>query len=456
MTTTDTRPAGAPPAPRRRPTGGATARRRTAGVVFLLVPALLAWLAVAVYDKTFSDTATVHLETGTVGNEMHQGADVKLRGVVVGRVASISADGDGARLNLAIDPGQLKRIPADVTAQMLPTTLFGERFVALVPPAGTDTTGGGPTLAADSTIAQDRSSDAIELQQVLDNVLPLLTAVQPQKLAATLNAVATALDGRGTQLGTTLVQLDRYLTKLNPELPVLNDDIKQLVTVSHVYNAAAPDIVQALTDFTRTSGTIAEEQADLSSVYGSTTATAQDLTTYLRQNKDTIIRLTADSRGTLGLLAKYSPSFPCTLRTLAAFVPVMDKALGKGTHEPGLHVDLTSVPSRGKYVPGKDTPVYDASGGPQCYPVPYTGRGGAPAATHSTKSATSPTATTSTTSTASMSTVTTTDSPANSPQENELINELLAPGIGTDPGSLPDWSSLLTGPVYRGAEVTVR
>lgn len=360
--------------------------------------------------------------TGSVGNEMHPGADVKVRGVVVGRVSAIHADGRGARLTLAIDPDQLHRIPAGVTAQMLPTTLFGARFVALVPPAGS--TAGGPTLTASSTIPQDRSGDAVELQQVLDNVMPLLTAVQPQKLAATLNAVSTALDGRGTQLGTTLVQLDRYLSKLNPELPVLNDDIKQLVTVSHVYNAAAPDIVQALTDFTRTSGTIAQEQANLGTLYGTATATAQDVTTYLRQNSGNIIRLAADSRGTLGLLAKYAPSFPCTLRTLANFVPAMDKALGKGTHQPGLHVELTTVPSRGKYAAGADTPVYGKSGGPQCYSVPYTGKGTTPL--------------------------------ANSPQENELIDELLAPGAHTSPADLPDWSSLLTGPVFRGAEVTVK
>jgi phospholipid/cholesterol/gamma-HCH transport system substrate-binding protein len=419
-TTTSGRPATAPPAP--RPRLGATARRRTAGIVFLLVPALLAWLAVAVYDKSFSDETTVTVETGSTGNEMHQGADVKMRGVVVGRVAAIHADGRGARLTLALKPGALRRIPAGVTAQMLPTTLFGERYVALIPPA--DAVSGGPSLTAGDTIGQDRSSNAVELQQVLDNVMPLLTAVQPQKLSATLNAVATALQGRGTQLGTTLVQLDRYLTELNPELPALNDDIKQLVTVSRIYDTAAPDLVQALTDFTRTSGTIAEERANLSTLYGSATATSQDLTTYLRQNKDNLIRLSADSRGTLGLLARYSPSFPCTLRTLGGLVPVMDKALGKGTSQPGLHVDLTSVPSRGKYVAGQDTPVFDAGGGPQCYPVPYTGHGTTPL--------------------------------ANSPQENELVNELLAPAMHSSPADLPDWSSLLTGPVLRGTEVTVK
>ncbi|SHN33198.1 MCE family protein [Actinacidiphila paucisporea] len=421
MTATETRTP-VPPASGRARLRGTTAGRRTAGLVFLLVPALLAWLAVAVYDKDFSDDATVTVVTGSVGNEMHPGADVKVRGVVVGRVSAIHADGQGARLTLALDPGRLRRIPADVTAQMLPTTLFGARFVALVPPAGAGTA--GPSLTAGATIAQDRSGDAVELQQVLDNVMPLLTAVQPQKLAATLNAVATALDGRGTQLGTTLVQLDGYLRKLNPELPALNDDIRQLVTVSRVYDAAAPDIVQALTEFTRTSGTIAEEQAGLSTLYGTATGTAQDVTTYLRQNSPNIIRLAADSRGTLGLLAKYAPSFPCTLRTLADFVPAMDKALGKGTRRPGLHIDLTSVPSRGGYTPGQDTPAYGKSGGPQCYPVPYTGKGTTP--------------------------------PANSPQENELIDELLAPGARTAPGDLPDWSSLLTGPVFRGAEVTVK
>ena len=428
MSTTDLRapaPAPAPvppPAPRRGRLRTAKAARRTAGIVFLLVPALLAWLAVAVYDKDFSDEATVTVLTGSAGNEMHPGADVKVRGVVVGRVSGIHADGEGARLTLAISKDQLRRIPAGVTVQMLPTTLFGARFVALVPPP--DAQPGGPTLTARSTIAQDRSHDAIELQQVLDNVLPLLTAVQPEKLSATLNAVSTALEGRGTQLGTTLVQLDGYLRKLNPELPVLNDDIHQLVTVSHVYADAAPDIVQALTDFTKTSSTIAEERANLDTLYGTTTGTAQDLTTYLRQNSPNLIRLTAGSRGTLDLLARYAPEFPCTLRTLADFVPVMDKALGKGTKQPGLHVDVTSVTSRGAYLPGKDTPAYGKSGGPTCYSVPYNAKGTTPV--------------------------------ANSPQENELINELLAPSAGTDAASLPDWGSLLTGPVFRGAEVTLR
>lgn len=428
-------------------------RRRLAGVALLLVPAVLIWVSIAVYNKDFTDDATVTVRTGSVGNEMHDNADVKLRGVVIGQVRDISADGEGARLTLAIQPGKLDRIPADVTAQMLPTTLFGERFVALVPPAVPS----ADTLRAGAVIPQDRSSNAIELEEVLDNVLPLLTAVQPEKLSATLNAVSQALRGRGEKLGDTLVRLDAHLQKFNPQLPTLNADIKELVKVSRVYGDAAPDVLDALTDFTTTSGTLADQQAQLADLYGSTNASAQDLTTFLQENKDNLIRLSATGRPTLELLAKYSDEFPCTLRTVAGFVPAMDKALGKGTGQPGLHVTLKPVKSKGKYVAGKDTPVYDVTGGPHCYSVPYVGTTEPTAAGRAAASpapgdraAADPPA-----DTGRKATDTSLGMP-NSPQESRLVNELVAPSLKVQPQSLPDWSSVLIGPAFRGAEVKLK
>ena len=392
-----------------------TLRRRGAGLCFLLAPVLLAWLSVSVYDHDFSDTDNVQVRTDSVGNQMQVNADVKLRGVVVGRVSAIRANGSGATLTLAIPPGQLARIPADVSAEMLPTTLFGARYVELIPPAD----GTGTALTADSVIPEDRSGDAVELEQVFTNLLPLLDDVQPAQLSATLNAVSTALQGRGAELGTTLDTLDAYLKQINPQLPALNSDLHNLVKVSQSYDAAAPDLLQALTELTETTQTIADQQSQLAGLYSTTTAAADTTTAFLQKNQSTIIQLAANSRGTLTLLGQYSSEFPCTLRTLADFVPAMDKALGKGTDEPGLHVDLTSAASRGAYLPGKDTPVFNAAGGPACYSTPYTGQ-------------------------------------PNTPQENALINELLAPQTGTQPTELPNWSSLLVGPVLRGTEVNVK
>lgn len=401
------------------------ARRRLTGIAFLLVLCLLVWLSIAVYQKRFTDVATVRLRTNSVGNEMHPHADVKLRGRVIGEVRDITADGTGAELTLALQPGALKDVPANVTAQMLPTTLFGERYVALIPPAAPSS----QRLASGAEIGQDRSANAIELEQVLQNLLPLLTAVEPQKLSATLTALAQALQGRGEELGQTFVRLDHYLGELNPQLPTLNRDITDLVWVTREYAQTAPDLLDALTDFTTTSRTIADERENLGGLYDSLTSSARDITAWLRANSGVIIKLSADSRPTLEKLARYSPEFPCTLKTLADFVPVMDRALGKGTDEPGLHVTVQTVPSLGKYVPGRDTPVYDAGGGPHCYSVPYH-----PAADAGDLGV------------------------ANSPGENDLVNGLLTPTIParTMPKNLPDWSSVLVGPIYRGTEVTLR
>ncbi|GGZ22760.1 MCE family protein [Streptomyces nitrosporeus] len=427
------------------------ARRRLAGAAFVLVPVVLVWVSVSVYEKDFTEVATVTVRTGSVGNEMHDNAEVKLRGVVIGHVTDIRADGDGARLTLAIEPDRIGQVPADVTAQMLPTTLFGERFVALVPPAVPS----ARPLSAGAVIPQDRSSNAIELEEVLDNVLPMLTAVKPEKLSATLGAVSQALRGRGDKLGDTLVTLDAHLKEFNPQLPTLNEDIKQLVKVSHLYADAAPDVLDALTDFTTTSGTVAEQQAGLASLYGSTTASANDVTAFLRKNKDNLIRLSASGRPTLELLAEYSDAFPCTLRTMAGFVPAMDKALGKGTGAPGLHVTVKTVESKGKYVAGKDTPVYGSTGGPHCYSVPYTGRT-VPTADVRTAPVTAPKDTRKAPEAGEPAVDDGALGLPNSPQESRLVNELVAPSLKVQPQSLPDWSSVLIGPAFRGAEVKLK
>ncbi|WHM35586.1 MCE family protein [Streptomyces sp. BPTC-684] len=413
-------------------------RRRLAGLVYLLLPIPLVWLSLAFYHHDFESTARVVVEAGSVGNEMRPQADVKLRGVVIGRVEKIDTDGETARLTLAMQPGQLRRVPSDVSAQLLPTTLFGQRYVALVPPARPS----ARPLAPGSVIPKDRSRKAVELETALNHLLPLLTAVQPQKLSATLTAVSDALRGRGDKIGASLAQLDAYLGKFNPQLPVLNRDIKEFVRVSEGYAQAAPDIVDALYDATTTSATLAAEQHRLATVYASVTTSSRDLTTWIRQNRANLIRVTAASRPSLQIFGRYAPAFPCTLKTLADFVPAMDRALGKGTDEPGLHVDVTVVRDRGAYRPGHDAPRYTATGGPACYPVPY---GGGPASGRAPTSAAP-----------ALATVGGGLGVANSPQENTLVNEVLAAGDRRTPDALPDWSSVLAGPVLRGAEVRLK
>jgi phospholipid/cholesterol/gamma-HCH transport system substrate-binding protein len=423
-------------------------RRRLVGVVFLVILGFLGWLSLALYNKQFTPVTMVTLYTDSTGNEMHVHADVMVRGVPVGEVRQITADGDGARLELAIQPDQARKLPANVFAEMLPTTLFGQRYVDLIMPASPAT----QTLASVRVIRQDRSQDAIELEKVLANLLPMLTAVQPQKLAVTLTAISQALQGRGPELGQTLDQINSLLRQINPQLPTIDTDINELVQVTKTYNQAAPSIVGALNDFSVTSRTIASEASSLLTLYATVTGAARSLNTFLDQNKGNIIMLSADSTSTLRILDRYSAEFPCVLQDLASFEPNMDKVLGKGTSQPGLHVNVDVVPSLGKYVAGQDTPKYGDNIGPHCYPIPFSGiklnDGASPAGGTATR-APGPATNSVTVAQGGLGL-------PNSPQENELINELLAPALRVTPHSLPDWSSVLLGPLYRGTEVELK
>lgn len=413
---------------------------RTAGVLFLVVMSGLVLLSIKIYQKDFVSSVPVTLQADRVGNQLRTGGQVKARGVVVGEIRGARATPAGAEIDLAMEPGKVTHLPKDVSALLVPKTLFGERYVQLSIPDGST----APTLTAGDVITQDRSANAIELERLFDNLLPLLQAVQPQKLATTLTTVATALEGRGEQIGKTLATAADYLEKFNPNLPTLNANIRDLGRVSKLYGDIAPDVLDALTASAITLNTVQEKRAELGAVYQQVTRSSQHVTTFLANNRANIIALTADSRAPLEVAAKYSPSFKCTLDTLAGLKPQMDKVLGAGTKEPGLHADIVVDDDYEKYVPGKDDPVYNATGEPRCYPANgLVSQGMAVSGGESDALPLLP---------GSEGDL----GLANSPQERELISALVAPSIGVPPGQLPGWSSVLVGPLFRGTEVTLR
>ncbi len=432
-----------------KPRARAKLGRRAAGVLFLLVLVLLAWLSVALYQKQFTPVAMVTLYTSSAGNEMNPGAEVMVRGVQVGEVRQITADGSGARLELTIDPGVVDELPANISAEMLPTTLFGERYVDLILPANPSP----QMLANGSVIAQDRSSDALELERVLNNLLPLLSALEPDKLSLIMNALGQGLQGRGAELRQTLTMLNSYLGQLNPRLPALDTDIRDLAGLARTYNQAAPGILSALNDFTATSQVVASERANVAALLANLTIAAADLRSFLAANQQNIIALSADSPATLSILARYAPEFPCTLQDLVSFEPAMNKVLGQGTSQPGLHVNVTVVPSLGRYLPGRDTPVYGDNTGPHCYPVPFPGitlhdGTSPPGASASGGDAPGEAG--------EAAAVADSTGPGGAPQDSELIREVAALALGRPPAAIPGWSSLLVGPLYRGATVVLR
>lgn len=341
-------------------------KRVLQGLTFVMVIVLLIGLAVGQYAGLFSSGVPVTLNVARVGTQMQERADVKVRGLIVGEVENVATDGTTTSIEMSMNPDLIDQIPANVSAQLLPKTLFGEKFVSLVPPQAPS----ADRLAAGATIPEDRSALATEVDRVLDNLVPLLQAVRPQDLATTLGAVSSALQGRGDQLGRTLEQLNTLTRGLNPSLPDLQEDIRQLATFSDNLNAASPDLLDALDNLTTTSRTIVEKREGLRNLYRSVTGASDDLRAFLDANGDNIIGVSRASRPTLESLARYSPEFPCLFRQVRDLIPVVNNAIRPGTDRIGVNITLEIVASKGKYLPNQDEPRLTDDRGPRCYPIP--------------------------------------------------------------------------------------
>src|SRR4051794_17857432 len=336
-------------------------KRRIQGLAFLVVLALLLGLAVASYQKAFTSVARVTLQTDTAGNQLQEASDVKMRGVIVGEVRDVKASTKGATIDLAINPDYLHEIPGNVSARLLPKTLFGERFVNLQIPDSPSQ----KDLADGDVIGQDRSANAIELQKVIDDTLPLLQAVQPQDLSYTLGAVADALRGRGDSLGKNLATTGEYFGQINTVLPQLQADISKLADFADTYQGAAHDLLAVLDNLSVTNKTLVDQKEQLRRTFTVVDASSNVTAGFLETNEQNLISLAQTSRPVLGVFAKYSPEYPCLLNGLTRFNPMISQAFG-ADGDPALNLNITvTLPPRNPYVPG-DQPQYGDQSGPDC------------------------------------------------------------------------------------------
>lgn len=339
------------------------ARRRVYGAVWLVVLAGVVGLGVAAHEQVFTPVVTVTLVADRAGLLTEPGADVRLRGVPVGKVRSVEREGQGARLELALDPEAAPRIPAAVTADIAPNTVFGPKSVLLsVPESGPGT----PIREGDVVRARRVSTEVNDVFEQLESVL---TSVKPRELSSTLGAMAHALDGRGEKLGSYISQLNTYLENFNPHLPKLQKVIDKSADVTHIYADLMPNFLEIADNASVTSTTLTDQQAALHALLLDFTRTAANGEDFLRQTAPPLLTAVDALEPTTRLLAEYSPQFTCLIEGLDEARRRTEAALGKDF--PGVQGLVSFTPGQRGYRYPDDLPKVVTGVGPQCYDLPY-------------------------------------------------------------------------------------
>lgn len=393
------------------------------GVAYAGVVAVIGTLLLMSAGGRFQEYVPATAVVTSVGDGLQPGADVKLRGVLVGTVDSVRSEPGGAQhaVALRLKPKHAGAIPASVKARIVPSNIFGAPSVELVPQRG-DT----GVLATGAVIPGDNSAGALQLQTAINNLQQLIAAVEPSKLNSTLSNIKQALDGRGEQIGSMITRLNRYLGKLNPNSGEFEAVLTDTGTALQALADTAPDLLDTVDGLLPTTRTVVDKREEFVATLTGADVLLDKVDGTLRDKHDRIIRVLKGTRAVVETLAKNADEIPRSFGKLKdgvdALISVFDRESGH------LKIGIAFVNAPFDHYTAADCPRYPGLDGPNCgdevpsdggaeeSPLPEFGG---------------------------------TVGPVGSEQEKRQLSEILGDDIDADLGSL------LLGPVLRGTTVVV-
>jgi phospholipid/cholesterol/gamma-HCH transport system substrate-binding protein len=345
-------------------------RSRRAGIdpiwwapVLLLVTIGLVAMTALLFTGALRTFVPLTLVSDRSGLVMEPGAKVKLRGVQIGVVDSISERSNGAgalsALQLKMDPGPFRYLPADVEAEIKSSTAFGAKYVELIVP---DEAGADIKPLASGAVLRSRNV-TVEVNTVFGNLQAVVSAIDPAKLNAVLTAVAEAVRGKGERIGEAIVQADAVLRVVNPRIDTIRTDWQLFGATAEAYSGAAQDILSVLDSFSTTATTLAGHAGALDAMLLSAVGFSQAGVSTIGANQPALVRAMNILDPTTALLLKYSPSYTCLFQGAQWFLDNggRDALGGNGK---SVIMDAALLAGDDPYRFPNNLPIVNATGGP--------------------------------------------------------------------------------------------
>jgi phospholipid/cholesterol/gamma-HCH transport system substrate-binding protein len=204
---------------------------------------------------------TAFAEFRVCGQGLRTNGDVKERGVLVGSIGDIRVretdDGNVCRVELKLQPDAVAEIPENVGAQIRAKTLFGEKWLELLYPEDPS----DERIAAGQVIGMDETIDPLEVETILNTGLPVLQAIDPERLAGALTALTEGFVGNEGDVIRGIVRGNDALAPLNRRRDLVEKGIRQLAESGEILRRVSPDLLTALGNLNRLNAFTIENQA---------------------------------------------------------------------------------------------------------------------------------------------------------------------------------------------------
>ena len=237
---------------------------------------------------TYELTAAFDDVTGLLPND-----NVKVAGVVVGKVTDISTDNGRAVVVMKIDNDHTDIPKRGTTAAIRWRNLIGQRYVYLYPgPRGGEAFQDGDEVCPRTADCDNTSP--VDLGELFERLGPIVTAIDPSQVNDLLETLTLALDGQEDKVGTALDDLATLARGLASRDDAIQRLIGNLDTVAGTLNARDAQIEAMITNLTTLADSFGDNTATLDAVLTEVGRFGTDLSAVLNNNADQLDRLLAN------------------------------------------------------------------------------------------------------------------------------------------------------------------
>jgi phospholipid/cholesterol/gamma-HCH transport system substrate-binding protein len=256
---------------------------------FALCAVFTAYLAFTIgnihlFEHTYKLSATFDDATGLLRDD-----NVKVAGVVVGKVNSVTIDQGKAKVTFTVKDSV--KVPSDSEAAIRWRNLIGQRYVYLYP-------GTGSTVLRDgNSVGKTRS--VVDVGELFNRLGPIVQAIDPKQVNTFLDAITEALNGNtdkvkesidnlavvAQSLGSRDEAIGRLVDNVNTVAGAINDRDAQIRTV--LDNLVL--ISQTFSQNTDVLNTAVTELGDFSDNFGSLLANNQTQIDHIIANLNAVL-----------------------------------------------------------------------------------------------------------------------------------------------------------------------
>ena len=210
---------------------------------------------------------------------------VRVLGVDVGRITTITPEGTQVRVEMRLDPDV--QVPAGAGAVVISPSLVTGRYVQLTPPYT-----GGPELADGAVIGVERTAVPLGVDDLTRTATELSVALGPNgvnadgALSDLLDVGAANLDGNGQALNDTITnfgELSGTLANSREDLFGTVTELQSFVSTIAANDAEVREFNGRLEDV---AGFLADERGDLAAALSELSIALGEVAAFVRDNRE--------------------------------------------------------------------------------------------------------------------------------------------------------------------------